>query len=39
VKLLLKVSRDKQFVNKVFEKTANSDEFVKRFLDIYNRQI
>ena len=31
-KVLVKVSRDKEFVNRVFEKTAKSDTFVSRYL-------
>ncbi len=38
-KLLLKVSKDKEFVNGVFNKTAKSDPFVGRFLSLYNKYI
>lgn len=37
VKLLVKVARDKEFVNRVFKETAESDEFVDRYLKIYNK--
>lgn len=39
VKLILQVSKDKQFVNQVFQKTANSDPFVSKFLQLYNKYI
>jgi len=37
VKLLVKVARDREFVNGVFKETAESDEFVDRYLKMYNK--
>ncbi len=39
MKLILKVSKDKEFVNQVFKKTADSDPFVNKFLQLYNKHI
>jgi len=39
VKLLMRVSKDKDFVNRVFERTAKSDPFVGKFLELYNKYV
>ena len=38
-KLIVAVSKDKAFINKVFENTAKADDFVSKILSLYNKHI